>query len=165
MSRSPRRQSSKPLVRVLVGVLLLGVLIWFGWESRSSAPNATKADEPVPTLPWAVIPPAPIARIQAAHQPDRSRVGLWMLEDPKLPVVVADSRIGWRFPRGSIPLDRSMTDVLAPNSRHESRSPVHHKDGTDNTELRVLFTGDKFTLMGDDPVYASFEVFRGASDE
>jgi hypothetical protein len=162
---APKGRNLALALATLVAFVLLVVLVR---RDKARAPNAKAAagsTAPVAPVsasrsPWAVSAPPQVVAIAKSHEPDRSRVGLWMLEDPNLPQVAADSLISWRFPRGSQPLHPDMIDVLQPNRRNDSKMPLHHKDGSVDVGVQVLFSGDRFQLFGDDTIHATFSVFK-----
>jgi len=86
------------------------------------------------------------------------RPGMWMLEDPKLPRIIADFLVRWRYDPSSRRLKADQWDLLEPNRRFETRGALRHVDGTTNPDMKVLFTGDKFRLMGEQSIKAKLTV-------
>ncbi len=148
---------------VILGLLLLLLLIL--WLARGHPPEVAHVEPPVepaapPGPPWALVPPPQVAKLEVGHKADRSHVGLWMLEDANLPMVVADSLIVSRFPRDSMPLTKFQVDQLEPNRRFDSKGPVTHKDLTVEPNMQVLFTGDKFRIVGDQSLLMTLALFK-----
>ncbi len=162
---TPRTDGSgRHVMLVLLGLCAVALMVLLARRSHHAPPPAppatASAPRPTTTRAWAVPAPPPVVEIASRHEPDRGRVGLWMLEDPNLPLVAAESLINWRFPRGSQPLRPGMTDVLHPNARSDPRTPLHHQDGSDDPGVQVQLAGDKFRLFGDDAIHATLTAFR-----
>jgi hypothetical protein len=146
----------------VAGVILVILLVWKLWPKRAPivhAPPAPPPSAPPPHLPWVLQPPPSVARVEGTRKPDQSRYGLWMLSNPKLPVIVADSLIVSRFPRDSLPLTKYKVDQLQPNRRFDSPGPVTYDDLTVEPHKTVLFTGDKFRLVGGDTLLMTIALF------
>src|SRR5215468_3444205 len=96
-SPAPKGRNLALALATLVAFVLLVALVRRD-KARAPKPNAGTAAAPTtrasaPRSPWAVSAPPGVVAIAQSHEPDRSRVGLWMLEDPNLPQVAADSLI------------------------------------------------------------------------
>jgi hypothetical protein len=146
--------------------VLVIVLVAVWWTRRgtpaAATPHAATAPRTAAVKPWAVRTPPAIAKLEAGRTVDRSRAGLWMLEDPGLPIVVADALINGRFPRWSHPLQAGMVDLLEPNARADTCAAPQHADRSyGDPSLCILFTADKYRLLGDQPLYVTIEVLRG----
>src|SRR5690348_4137983 len=111
--------------RKIVGVIAVSILILVAWRWWPRHTPVVHAAAPPPVervhLPWVITPPPAVAQLAVKHKPDESRYGLWMLADPALPMLVADSLIVSRFPRDSLPLTKYQVDQLQPNRRFDTR--------------------------------------------
>ena len=139
------------------------VVVIFWWRHRAPPPAplepaAVAADDNYDPH-WAIKPPRGVARLEAHRKPNTEHYGLSMLSDPNLPVMAADSLLQSRCPRASFPRTKHALDQLQPNRRFDSRGPVTHADLTVEPDMQVLFTGDKFRLVGDDPLLMTLELF------
>jgi hypothetical protein len=162
-----RRESRRRPLYILALLGLIGLVLYLFLGNRTQpkrVETAVPQEAPAPPAPdWVLVPPAEVAKVEAGRKSvDKSRVGLWMLSDPNLPLRAANSLIVARFPRDSLPLTSYQTDQLEPNKRHDSRSPVNRDDGTVDPDLQVLFTADRYRFVGDQPLAMSLEVFRGS---
>jgi hypothetical protein len=126
-------------------------------------------DEPAPAAATAAPAPVHLARSPRLSQLARlvaeaevtERAGLHMLDDPSLPVPVADYLIASRFPPGSRPLTAGMLDLIEPNRRHETPEAPRRADRTiADPSLQALWTGDRFRLIGDAAIAVWLEVTR-----
>ena len=59
-----------------------------------------------------------------------------------------------------MPLTKYQVDQLQPNRRFDSKSPVTHADLTVEPNMQVLFTGDKFRLVGDQSLLMTLALFK-----
>jgi hypothetical protein len=147
---------------VVIALLVLVVVAFVWW--RHATPTGAPALLPPPTVVdgphWAIPAPAAVARLEAKRKPNVEHVGLWMLADPNLPMIVADSLLVSRFPRDSLPLTKYQVDQLQPNRRFDSKSPVTHADLTVEPDMQVLFTGDKYRLVGDQSLLMTIALFK-----
>ncbi len=145
----------------VVAVVAL-VVVFFWWRHRPAATaTVAKAGGAVADADphWAIKAPPGVARLEAHRKPNTEHYGLWMLSDPNLPMMVADSLLTSRFPRDSFPLNKRQLDQLQPNRRFDSKAPVTHADLTVEPDMQVLLTGDKFRLVGDDTLLMTLELF------
>jgi hypothetical protein len=125
--------------------------------------------DPPPAPPVIAPPPTHLARAPrlsrlarlVAAAPVSERAGLHMLDDPSLPLPVADYLIASRFPPGSRPLAAGMLDLIEPDRRHETPASARRADRTiADASLQVLWTGDRFRLVGDAAMAVWLEVTR-----
>src|SRR6478672_12063840 len=89
------------------------VLLYIFWPRHKAAPPAAptvKDTRPVAVPHWVIPAPPGVAKLEAHRKPNVDHVGLWMLSDPNLPVIVADSLLNSRFPRDSFPLTKYQVD-------------------------------------------------------
>jgi hypothetical protein len=152
---------------------------WPGWWRRGAfvliaalaaaiAMLALGRDPPAPRAPAIAPPPAHLAQARlsrlarlVAAAPASPRAGLHLLDDPSLPVPVADYLIASRFPPGSRPLTAGMLDLIEPNRRHETPASARRADRTiADPTLHVLWTGDRFRLVGDAAIAVWLEATR-----
>jgi hypothetical protein len=163
-----RRRRGLTLLALLViaAVALFLLLGPSGSGARAGvAPGAPRADDQPAAAATSAGPARERVRLAALapSTEDRRKAGLWMLEDPELPVVVADVLVRRRFPDDSHTLDPGQTDLLEPNRRYEGPSGIRQRDRTVEQEdgLTVVFTGDRFRLVGDESLAVSLTVRRG----
>jgi hypothetical protein len=154
---SPARR--RWLLAVVALLALIAVLV--AWRPRGD-------DETAPVV--ASAPPNPaLARFPklaalVARAPAGERAGLHMLEDPALPLPVADYLIASRFPPHSRPLEAGMLDLIEPNRREDSPDAVKHADRSiGDPDLEVLWSGDRFRLVGDVAMDVWLEVTRAGA--
>lgn len=140
--------------------MLVALVLWLRHRHAPVAAPVGQTPAKVAGPSWAIVPPPGVAKLEANRKPDVSRFGLWMLSDPNLPMIVADSLLVSRFPRDSLPLTKYQVDQLQPNRRFDSRTPVTHADFTVEPNMQVLFTGDKFRLVGDQSLLMTFALFK-----
>ena len=132
----------------MAAVIVAALIAWRMWPR--SAPSVATREAPPPQL----------ATLESHRKVDTSRYGLWMLADPALPMMVADSLVVSRFPRDSLPLTKYQVDQLEPNRRFDSKSPVTHADLTVEPNMQVLFTGDKYRVVGEQTLYMTLTLFK-----
>lgn len=163
---TPAYSHRRALYALGVVAALAGLIAFYC--SRRPVPAVEQPRPPTPparaveVARWPMHVPPHVAKLEGAREPDRTRAGLWMLEDPDLPVVVAEALIAGRFPRWSHPLEPGMVDLLEPNGRSETCGALQRADATyGDPALCILFTADKARVLGDQPVYATLEVLRG----
>jgi hypothetical protein len=152
----------RPLALLALVALLLILFFWLRHRPPKTVAQAPppRSEAPVAVPRWVIPAPPGVARLEVHRKPNVEHYGLWMLADPNLPMIVADSLLVSRFPRDSFPLTKYQLDQLQPNRRFDSRGPVTHLDNTVVPDMQVLFTGDKFRLVGDETLLMTLELFK-----
>ena len=151
---TPRRRWL--LVALAVLAAIAAVLVALGERPPSMPSTAVSI---APENPALVRYPRLASLVRAA--PRSQRAGLHMLDDPSLPLPIADYLIASRFPPHSRPLDAGMLDLIEPNRREDTPDAVKHADrSVGDPSLQVLWSGDRFRLVGDQTLSVWLEVTR-----
>lgn len=146
---------------ILVAALAAAALLAWWLVRPGGGADARRAAPVERARPNPALDRFPALRAIVVEAPRGERAGLHLLADPDLPVVVADYLIASRFPPHSRPLEPGQLDLIEWNRRNETLGPVEHADRTLGPEaLRVLLTGDKFRLLGDEPLHVWLELTR-----
>jgi len=154
-----RRRAPLAAVAIALSAVVGGVVGWRCGGCGASPPAAIAATVRPAANPALARFPRLASLVAAA--PASPRAGLHMLDDPRLPVAVADYLIASRFPPDSRPLEPGMLDLIEPNRRNDTPGPVERADRTlGDPSLRVLWTGDRFWLLGGEAIAVWLEVTR-----
>jgi hypothetical protein len=168
-SGGSRRRLAVALLAVLGAVLLLMVILGVGRGARRAAAEEAAGAASAPEQ-GRHARPSPMAAIRraSAREPLGPR-GPQEDDEATRAIARRAARVSdafelLRFPPDSQPLRSGMVDVLEPNRRHETPLPLAlatgRRDPPKPGDLSFVFTADAYSVVGDDSLVATLEVFR-----